>query len=124
MDILVKLNGRYYKAKLNDSNTSYIVKQNLPIKGVVKRWGDEIYFPVDFEAELEENAKEVLKVGDICFWPNGQAIAIFFGATPMSNTNEPRAADLVNVLGHIQDGINSFKSVKDGDVVEIVKVNV
>jgi len=43
------------------------------------------------EAELE-NGQEVVELGDLGYWPPGQAFCLFFGPTPASQGDEIRPA--------------------------------
>jgi len=90
----------------------------LPIKGIVNRWGDEIYFETDIEVDVEENSKDVVELGDIAYWIPGKAICIFFGKTPISD-DKIRPASAVNVIGKVLDDLKDFKKAKDGDEIEI-----
>lgn len=110
------------KAELKDTKTAREIYKSLPLISKVNTWGEEIYFSIPVEVNLEKNARDVLKIGDVCYWPNGRAIAIFFGKTPASYNNEPRAADLVNVFGRILDNIEELNKIKDGDEIKIEKV--
>ncbi|MCA9820754.1 MAG: hypothetical protein KC440_08555, partial [Nitrosarchaeum sp.] len=58
--------------------------------------------------EVEENAKSFVQVNDVAYWPTGKAICLFFGPTPISQTNKIEPASPVNVIGKI---INPDKSV-------------
>ena len=93
----------------------------LPITGNANTWGDEIYFTVPVEAG-EENSKPVVELGDIAYWPPGNAFCIFFGRTPMSRGDEIRPASPVNVFGKIDGDPKVFKQVKSGEEVVIEKV--
>jgi uncharacterized protein len=44
-----------------------------------------------------------VKAGDIGYWPSGQALAIFFGPTPMSAGTDPVPASAINLVGRIID---------------------
>ena len=70
-------------AFLNDSSTADKVWEALPIASEASTWGDEIYFRAPIEAE-EDDAQEVVSMGDVAFWPPGQALCLFFGPTPGS----------------------------------------
>jgi hypothetical protein len=91
----------------------------LPLKGVANRWGDEVYFKVPVRVG-EENSQEVVEVGDVAYWPPGEAICIFYGPTPISRGPEPRAYSPVNVSGKVRGDPKIFKGVKDGEKI-IVK---
>ena len=72
------------EGELNDSPTSKALINSLPIEGISQIWGDEIYFSTSISKENDEWAKETVDLGDIAFWPPGNAICLFFGHTPVS----------------------------------------
>lgn len=88
-------------AHLNDSPTAQKVWKALPIETSFSTWGDEIYFSVPVAMELESDATEFVQLGDLGYWPSGNAFCIFFGPTPISNEGEIRPASAVNVIGII-----------------------
>ena len=104
------------KADLNNSETANNIKKILPISNSVNIWGDEIYFPVDINDE-EIGAKEIVELGDIGYWPPGNAFCLFFGLTPLSKGEEIRAASPINIIGKIRGEINILKKVKSGEKV-------
>jgi len=103
-----------------NTKTSEALWNALPIEGTANRWGDEIYFEIPVTVGLEE-AQQTVDVGDIAYWPPGKALCIFFGPTPASNGNEPRAASPVNVFAKIVGDPLVFRKVKDGDKIRIEK---
>jgi len=105
-------------ATLNDSETARQVARALPIEARANRWGDEIYFTIAV-ATGEENPQEVVAVGDLAYWPPGRAFCIFFGPTPASAGDEPRAASPVNVVGRVAGDAAQFRQVRDGEPVKI-----
>lgn len=107
-------------AELTDENpeTTKAFKKALPITGHANIWGDEIYFSIPVDAE-PENGKKVVALGDIAFWPPGNAFCIFFGPTPMSRGDEIRPASEVNVFGKITGDPKVFKKVRSGEEVRI-----
>ncbi|MFL2642079.1 MAG: cyclophilin-like fold protein [Dehalococcoidia bacterium] len=104
------------EADLNNSETADNIKKILPITNSVNIWGDEIYFPVDINDE-EIGAKEIVELGDIGYWPPGNAFCLFFGLTPLSQGDEIRPASPINIIGKIKSDINILKSVKSGEKV-------
>ena len=90
------------EAELNDGPTAEMVAEALPIKARGNRWGEEIYFEIPVEADLESDAREVLEAGELGYWPTGNAFCIFFGPTPASRGDEIRAASAVNIIGKIK----------------------
>ena len=107
-------------AVLNDSSTADKVWDALPIAAEASTWGDEIYFRVPIEAE-EDDAQEVVSLGDVAFWPPGQALCLFFGPTPASRGDEIRPASPVNVVGRIEGDATILKQVKSGATVTVEK---
>lgn len=108
------------EATLSEENplTAKAFQDALPISGRANTWGDEIYFTVPIDAD-EENGKTLVDMGDIAFWPPGNAFCIFFGPTPMSRGDEIRPASEVNVFGRIIGDPTVFKKVRAGDKVTI-----
>ncbi len=94
------------------------LKIALPITGRANLWGDEIYFSISVDAP-PENGKTVVELGDLAYWPPGNAFCIFFGLTPMSRGNEIRPASAVNVFGKITGDPKVFKKVRNGEEVKI-----
>jgi len=86
----------------------------LPIEGKANTWGDEIYFSIPVKAALEQDAQEVVQLGDLGYWPPGTAFCIFFGPTPSSHGDEIRPASAVNIVGRVEGDPGVFKQVADG----------
>jgi hypothetical protein len=91
------------KAELFDSPCARDIFASLPIETRPNEWGDEFYFEIPVTRPLDESATRKVKVGDIGYWPPGQALAIFFGPTPMSTGADPVPASEVNLVGRILD---------------------
>ena len=92
----------------------------MPIKQSGNRWGDEIYFSTSVSLS-EENSRAEVEIGSIAYWPPGKALCIFFGSTPASRADEPRAASPVNVFAKVVGDTTIFKKFRDGDQVSVVK---
>jgi hypothetical protein len=96
-----------------------MVAEALPIKARGNRWGEEIYFEIPVEADLEADARDVLEAGELGYWPSGNAFCIFFGRTPASRGDEIRAASAVNIIGKITGDISQLPGVANGAQVLI-----
>ncbi len=116
--INIKFDNSSFEGVLNDSNTSNLIWDSLPINSSVSTWGDEIYFSIPVSDD-EDNSKEVVELGDLGYWPPGNAFCIFFGLTPASSEGEIRPASAVNILGNIVGELDSLKQVKPGESVII-----
>ena len=109
------------EATLNDSSTALDIADALPIQALAQRWGEEIYFSIPVEADLEPGATAFVNIGDLAFWPSGNAFCMFFGPTPISSGNEIQAASGVNIIGTMQGDFSPLSTVLDGNVVRIEK---
>lgn len=106
------------EAELNNTGTAQAIWEALPITGRVNLWGDEIYFPIPLSLQLE-NGQEVVDVGDLGYWPDGNAFCIFFGATPVTQTDEIRPASPVTVFGKVIGNATIFRKVATGTKITI-----
>jgi hypothetical protein len=97
-------------AELNDTRTAQAIWEALPIKGRVNLWGDEIYFSIPLSLKLEAG-QEVVNIGNLGYWPDGNAFCIFFGLTPVSQGTEIRPASQVTVFGKVVGDATVFKKV-------------
>ena len=105
-------------ATLNEFTSAQAIWDALPIEGSASVWGDEIYFRVPVGL-TEEDVQELVELGDLGYWPPGNAFCIFFGPTPMSRGNEIRPASPVNVFGRVDGDPGAFKRVSSGSQVVI-----
>ncbi|MEX2220428.1 MAG: cyclophilin-like fold protein [Candidatus Rokuibacteriota bacterium] len=106
------------EAELNGSRTATAIWDALPLSIAGQTWGDEIYFGIPVKA-TPEDAREVVEMGDLAYWPPGSALCIFFGPTPASFGDEIRAASPVNVVGRVLGDPTVFKSVRSGTTVRV-----
>ncbi len=107
------------EAELNDTPTARRIWEELPIAGQANTWGDEIYFRIPVSAEAAPDARAEVEVGELGYWPRGEAFCIFFGRTPASTDDEPRAASPVNVVGHVLGDPAAFREVPAGATVTL-----
>jgi hypothetical protein len=107
------------RAELNGSPTAEQIWEALPLDGRANIWGDEIYFEIPVMASQAMNARVELEVGELAYWPVGHAFCIFFGPTPVSIDERPRAYSPVNVVGRVLGDATLFKAVTDGTPVRL-----
>lgn len=121
--IVTKATGKV-DAELTSENpqTAERIWAALPIQGQANRWGDEIYFSIPVSVE-EEHSRADVEVGAVAYWPPGSALCIFFGRTPASRSEKPRAASPVNVFAKVKGDVTVFRNVRDGETVTIEKTS-
>jgi hypothetical protein len=116
--ILIRAGQVQVSAELNNSRTAEAIWQSLPLSAAGNTWGDEIYFAIPVRLD-EEDARAVVALGDLGYWPPGHAFCMFFGPTPVSRGKEIRPASPVNVFGHIVGDPTVLKQVQDGETVTL-----
>jgi hypothetical protein len=122
--ITIQAGGVSMLAELNDNPTARQIWEALPIEGHANLWGDEIYFSIPVDADQEADARTDVDVGELGYWPVGSAFCIFFGPTPASSGNRPRAASPVNILGNVVGDATQFRRVKNGEKVVLTRAAV
>ncbi len=117
-EVKITVGGLEVRARLNETDTARKVWEALPITATANLWGDEVYFSTPVDTGLEE-AKELVELGDVAYWPQGKAICLFFGRTPASRGEEIRPASPVNIIGKIEGEPGVLKEVKPGDKISV-----
>ena len=117
-EVKITAGGLEVAGWLNETNTASKVWEALPITGSINLWGDEIYFSIPVEAGLED-ARETVSLGDIAHWPQGRAMCIFLGKTPISKGDEIRPISPVNVIGGIEEVKTLLGKVRQDDEIII-----
>lgn len=110
-------------AELNEGATARQIWTALPIEGRTNIWGDEIYFDIPVVAAQEADARADVVVGELGYWPVGHAFCIFFGPTPASTDDKPRAASPVNILGRVLGDATQLRGVRSGETVYITRAD-
>ena len=121
MRIIITAGNTSLEAELNESATARQVWDALPIEATANTWGDEIYFEIPVIAAQAPGARADVEVGELGYWPVGHAFCIFFGPTPVSTGQKPRAYSPVNVLGRVLDDATRLRGVRNGAKVRVAR---
>ena len=108
-------------ADLSDTATARAIADALPIETRINTWGDEHYFGIPVQADAEPGASAAVEVGDLAYWPPGNAFCVFFGPTPASHgSDDIRAASPVNVVGRLRSTpVGELQAIRSGARVRI-----
>jgi hypothetical protein len=97
---------------------------SLPFSVGINLWGKEIYTDETPVNMTEENAKHLVELNDVAYWPTGKAVCLFYGPTPISKSGEIKPYSPVNVIGKIVNPDKSILSkIKNGTIVSFKKNN-
>jgi hypothetical protein len=106
-------------AELLDTPTARAIVAALPITSSALTWGEEVYFDVPVKVAREKDARAVVAPGEIAYWPEGPAIAIGFGRTPISKGDETRLASPCNVFARALSDVKALGKIKAGAKIKV-----
>jgi uncharacterized protein len=120
MKLLLSTEGVRLEVSLRDTPTAKALLEAAPFEGRAQTWGEEVYFETPVSAKLEADARQVVEPGTVCFWTQGDALALPFGRTPISTDDKPKLANPCNVVGSIEN-FSALKSIRAGTKIRVEK---
>ena len=122
MKLRLRFKSGTLEVELFDTPTARALLEALPFESRAQTWGEEVYFATPVKAKLEKDARQVVEPGTVCFWTEGDAIALPYGRTPISSDERPKLASRCNVLGSIVGDPKRLAAVKGGESVRVEKL--
>jgi len=121
MNLRIEAGKVVLSVELRDTPTSRALLAALPFESRAQTWGEEVYFTTPVSAKLEPDAKQIVEPGTVCFWTEGDALALPWGRTPISTDERPKLASRCNVLGRIDGDAAELRKIRSGEKITVSK---
>ena len=122
MKLRLEVGKLHFLVNLHSTPTAKALFDAAPFEGRASTWGEEVYFATPVSARLEPDAQQVVEPGTVCFWTEGDALALPYGRTPISTDERPKLASRCNVLGRLEGDPQALAKIRSGDRISVTKV--
>ena len=123
MQIRISWPSGHLTATLENTPTTEALAKALPLVSTARTWGQEVYFDTGVSVPRETDARQAVEPGTVAFWTDGDALALPYGPTPISQGDECRLASPCNVLGRIDGDPRRLAAIRNGDPVRVERLN-
>ncbi|MGA5360967.1 cyclophilin-like fold protein [Streptomyces purpurascens] len=120
LQIRISWPAGHLTATLDDTQA---LAQALPLVSTARTWGEEVYFDTGVSVSRETDTRQIVEPGTVTFWTDGDALALPYGPTPISQGEECRLASPCNVLGRVDGDPGLLATVRGGDPVRVELVD-
>src|SRR5687767_3155351 len=121
MNLRIEVGKLVLTVRLLDTPTAKALAAALPFVSRARTWGEEIYFTTPVSAKLEGDAKQIVEPGTVCFWTEGNALALRYGRTPISTDERPKLASRCNVVGRLEGDPQMIGKIRSGEKLTVSK---
>ena len=121
MKIRIEAGSARIELELSSTPTAKALAAALPFESRAQTWGEELYFSTPVSAQLEPDARQVVEPGTVCFWTQGDALALPYGRTPISTDSRPKLANPCNVLGKVVGDPKELGKIRSGEKIRVEK---
>ena len=121
MKLRISAAGANFEVVLNETPTAKALLAAVPFEGRAQTWGEEVYFSTPVSVKLEPDARQIVEPGTVCFWTEGDALALPYGRTPISTDERPKLASRCNVLGRLEGNPRELAKIRSGDRITVSK---
>ena len=121
MKIRIEAGSARIELELSSTPTAKALAAALPFESRAQTWGEELYFTTPVSAQIEPDARQVVEPGTVCFWTEGDALALPYGRTPISTDSRPKLANPCNVLGKVAGDPKELGKIRSGEKIRVEK---
>jgi hypothetical protein len=111
-NIRIRTRSGEWSAVLDDSDISNEIWLSLPFSADINMLGSQMYFAMPLDNKVKGDSK-IFEKGDIAYWPEADALSIFFGPTPLSTDERPVAAFPMEKIGHVKGDCSTMEMSGD-----------